>query len=97
TPSLEFLTTVLSMTAQYLVVSQPSESTQMTEKRPAAESAVPRPAPPATGRITSAPCEASWSDCCLPLSCLTKSSVNRPSWVSLFHPSPCTFLPLVVL
>lgn len=53
-----FFTTVVRKTEQYCgTLSQPSRSTQITAYSPdsAAAAAVPRPVPPATGMITSAP------------------------------------------
>ena len=82
------------------MLSQPSTSTQMTEYLPPealAAAVVPRPAPPATGMMMSAPWATSASETFLPSSCLAKSLVKEPFWVALSQPSTWTFLPLALL
>ena len=76
---------------------QPSWSTQMTLNLPpdaCAAAAVPRPVPPATGMMMSAP----WllqrlvaSD--LPLAWSVKLLANRPFCLALSQPRTWTFLP----
>src|SRR4029453_4934580 len=82
TASVMFLTTVVRKTSQYCdALLQPSWSTQTTETLPPqhlAASAGPRAGPPATGMITSAPCETKLLAIALPLFWSVKDSANVP-------------------
>ena len=59
--------------------------------------AVPRPVPPATGMMTSAPWATNVSVIALPLSWSVKLSAKVPFCVALSQPSTWTFLLLAVL
>src|SRR2546421_6042971 len=101
TASEMFLTTVDRKTGQYwLALLQPSWSTQTTLYLPpdcCAPAAVPRPVPPATGMITSAPWATNWSDSRRPAFWSTKELANEPFCAALSQPSTLTFLLLTLL
>src|SRR5262249_9841186 len=80
---------------------QPSVSTQMTETAPceaAAVFAAPAPAPPATGKMMSAPWLTKSSETDLPLLESVKDWLNEPPfWLASSQPRTWTLVPLAWL
>src|SRR3954453_5969586 len=97
TESVRPLVTLARNTSQYCAaLTQPSVSTHMTETLPPealAAAAEPMPVPPATGKITSAPCEMKAWEIDLPLFWSVKDCANVPAFC-LFSSQPrtCTVL-----
>ena len=100
-PDRFFVTLEMKYWQNWEAETQPSVSTQIRLTLPPAACAAapaPRPAPPATGKITSAPCWMNVWLICRPLFWSVNEPANVPPfWSASFQPSTWTFLPFCLL